>query len=58
LGRAIIIDSKNYIYAIIERKFGYIEKNKPRRRCFYFFIKNLPPNQAVNSTLWSAGVNQ
>lgn len=56
LGRSIIIDSKNYIYAIIGEEFGYIEKNKLGEDVFISLSKNLPPNQAVNSTLWSAGI--
>ena len=56
LARAIISDSKNYIYAIIGDEFGYLEKNKLGEDIFYSLSKSLPNNNKVTSTLWSAGV--
>ena len=56
LARAIISDSKNYIYAIIGDEFGYLEKNKLGEDIFYSLSKSLPNENKVTSTLWSAGV--
>jgi hypothetical protein len=56
LARALVLDSKHNIYAIIGNEFGYIEKNKFGESIFYSLSKNLANKDQVNSTLWSAGV--
>ena len=56
LGRALVMDSKNTIYAIIGGEFGLIEKNKFGESVFNALSKNLKAKDQINSTLWSAGV--
>jgi hypothetical protein len=56
LGRALVIDAKKTIYAIIGFGFGYIEKNKFNEPIYYSLSDKLPEKNKVNSTLWSAGV--
>jgi len=56
LTRALVMDSKNIIYAIIGGEFGYLEKNKFGESIFYLLSDKLPIKDQVNSTLWSAGV--
>ena len=54
-GRALVIDSKKTIYAIIGAGFGYIEKNKFNDPIYYSLSDKLPEKDKVNSTLWSSG---
>ena len=56
LTRALVMDSKNIIYAIIGGEFGYLEKNKFGESVFYSLSDKLSKKDQVNSTLWSAGV--
>ena len=56
LARALVMDSKHIIFAIIGTEFGYIEKNKFGENIFYSLSKTLPPKDQVNTTLWSAGI--
>ena len=56
LTRALVMDSKNIIYAIIGGEFGYLEKNKFGESIFYLLSDKLPIKDQVNSTLWSGGV--
>ena len=56
LGRALVIDAKKTIYAIIGADFGYIEKNKFNDPIYYSLSDKLPEKDKVKSTLWSAGV--
>jgi hypothetical protein len=53
--RALIIDSKKTIYAIIGAGFGYIEKNKFNDPIYYSLSDKLPEKDKVNSTLWASG---
>jgi hypothetical protein len=55
IGRALVIDAKKTIYAIIGFGFGYIEKNKFNEPIYYSLSDKLPEKNKVNSTLWSAG---
>ena len=55
-GRALLKDSKNTIYSIIGRSFGYIEKNQFNEPIYFSLSDDLPDQDEVNSTLWSAGV--
>jgi hypothetical protein len=55
-GRALLKDSKNRIYSIIGRSFGYIEKNKLNESIYFSLSDDLSSKDEVNSTLWSAGV--
>jgi len=55
LGRALVIDAKKTIYAIIGFGFGYIEKNKFNVPIYYSLSDKLPEKDKVKSTLWSAG---
>ena len=54
-GRALVIDSKKTIYAIIGAGFGYIEKNKFNEPIYYSLSDKLPEKDKVKSTLWSSG---
>jgi hypothetical protein len=54
LGRALVIDAKKTIYAIIGFGFGYIEKNKFNEPIYYSLSDKLPEKDKVKSTLWSA----
>jgi hypothetical protein len=56
LGRALVIDAKKTIYAIIGFGFGYIEKNKFNEPIYYSLSDKLPEKDKVKSTLWSAKV--
>ena len=56
LGRSLVIDSKNTIYTIIGRGFGYIEKNELNEPVYYSLSEKLSKENKVNSTLWSSGV--
>lgn len=56
LGRSLIQDSKNIIYAIIGGGFGYIEKNEFNDPVYYSLSEKLSKKDEVNSTLWSSGV--
>ena len=51
-----MIDSKNTIYTIIGRGFGYIEKNELNEPVYYSLSEKLSKENKVNSTLWSSGV--
>jgi len=53
--RAMVLDSKKTIYAIIGAGFGYIEKNKFNEPIYYSLSDKLPEKDKVNSALWSAG---
>ncbi len=54
LARAILKDSKNTIYTIINGDFGTIEKNKFGEEVFISISDTLSENNKVNSTIWSA----
>ena len=54
--RAMVLDSKKTIYAIIDAGFGYIEKNKFNEAIYYSLSEQLPEKDKVTSTLWSAGI--
>lgn len=56
LCRALVMDSKNNIYAILGSEIGLIEKNKFGESIFNSLSKNLATKDQINSTLWSAGV--
>uniref|UniRef100_UPI0040480836 SpoIIE family protein phosphatase n=1 Tax=Algoriphagus sp. TaxID=1872435 RepID=UPI0040480836 len=56
LGRSLVADSNETIYAIIGAGFGYIEKNKFNEPIYYSLSDKLPEKDKVNSTLWSSGV--
>jgi hypothetical protein len=56
LGRSLVKDSKNTIYSIIGRGFGYIEKNKFNEPVYYSLSDKLSKENKVNSTLWSSGI--
>jgi hypothetical protein len=56
LGRALVIDAKKTIYAIIGFGFGYIEKNKFNVPIYYSLSDKLPEKDKVKSTLWQAKV--
>jgi ligand-binding sensor domain-containing protein len=56
LGRSLVKDSKNTIYTIIGRSFGYIEKNELNEPVYYSLSKELSQENKVNSTLWSSGI--
>ena len=53
--RAMVLDSKKTIYAIIGAGFGYIEKNKFNEPIYYSLSDKLPEKDKVNSTLWASG---
>jgi hypothetical protein len=52
--RAMVLDSKKTIYAIIGAGFGYIEKNKFNDPIYYSLSDKLPEKDKVTSTLWNA----
>jgi hypothetical protein len=52
--RAMVLDSKKTIYAIIGAGFGYIEKNKFNEPIYYSLSEQLPVKDKVTSTLWNA----
>jgi hypothetical protein len=54
--RAMVLDSKKTIYAIIGAGFGYIEKNKFNEPIYYSLSDKLPEKDNVKSTLWQAKV--
>jgi hypothetical protein len=56
LARALVMDSKHNIFAIIGSEFGFIEKNKFGESVFYSLSKNLSSKDQISTTLWSAGV--
>ncbi len=56
LCRAMVMDSKNNIYAILGSEVGLIEKNKFGESVFNSLSKNLATKDQINTTLWSAGV--
>jgi hypothetical protein len=53
-GRAMVLDAKKTIYAIIGFGFGYIEKNKFNEPIYYSLSDKLPEKDKVKSSLWSA----
>jgi hypothetical protein len=52
--RAMVLDAKKTIYAIIGFGFGYIEKNKFNEPIYYSLSDKLPEKDKVKSSLWSA----
>ena len=52
LCRAMVMDSKNNIYAILGSEVGLIEKNKFGESVFNSLSKNLAIKDQINSTLW------
>jgi ligand-binding sensor domain-containing protein len=54
--RAMVLDAKKTIYAIIGASFGYIERNKFNEAIYYSLSEQLPVKDQVTSKLWNAGM--